>query len=82
MKKLFAREMVYNRMEVLVTDKNHIKFIFARRRDDLGGDRGHKDTHWQLIDGGDDVLFVSPYRADLISELKTMGYEVERVYKD
>lgn len=73
MTKLFEKEAVFNRVMILTSKAGVIKFIYARRRDDLGRDQ---DTHWQLLDGRNKAIHVSPYRKDLDFFLQENGFEV------
>lgn len=73
MKKLFKREVVPNRVEILTNKSGVIKFVMARRRDDLNDTCD--DTHWQLLNGKK-ILGISAYRSDLECHLKDIGYVI------
>jgi hypothetical protein len=76
MKKLWQKEVVENRVIIIVDKKGNQKFVIARKRHDLEPDG---TSRWQVFDGHD-VVFVSPYRLDCRHFIEERGWKFENWY--
>lgn len=76
MKKLWQKEVVENKVIIIVDAAERQKFVLARERHDVSP---NGTSHWQIFDGHD-MVFSSAYRLDCKHFIEERGWKFQNWY--